>query len=281
MVDEPETTPAGTAAADQTADNGWLYTRDDWASAASRPGDIPEPYWDGERKGVRVDNLIKSVSDTKAKLAEVARQNKALASKQMAAPESYALNVGEGTVLARVDSPADHPLVASVTKHFKALGAPQSVFDAAVMAYNEHFEEAAKAQFEEMVKRTGESDPGRAAERVRERLDGLHTRIGGLAAKLFPTDEGRAKQVAETLKAWTFTADGADLVEKALAGELTRLAGPYVAGPSGPGYKEASTVAELDRIIASEAYRRGDPEAHRKAQEVSQQLAVLRRAERG
>lgn len=281
MVDEPEITADGTAGADQVADNGWLYTRDDWASAESRPGDIPEPYWDGERKGVRVDNLIKSVSDTKAKLAEVARQNKALAAKQMSAPESYALNVGEGTVLARVESPTDHPLVASVTKHFKALGAPQSVFDAAVTAYNEHFEAAAQAQFEEMAKRTGESDPGRAAERVRERLDGLHTRLAGLAAKLFPNDEGRAKQVNETLKAWTFTADGADLVEKALAGELTRLAGPYVAGPAGPAHKEAATVAELDKIIASEAYRRGDPEARRKVEEVSQRIAALRQAARG
>lgn len=280
MEPETETPPEGVTAK-PAADAGWLYSRPDWADKNDRPVDIPEPYWDADRKAVRVDSLIKSARDTRAKLAEMARENKTLAAKQMAAPESYALTVGEGTVLAGVQDPAAHPLVAAVTKHFKEVGAPQNVFDAAVSAYNEHFEAAAAAQFQEMVKRTGEPDPARAAERVRERLDQLHTRLDGLAAKLAPEDVGRAKQISETLKAWTFTADGADLVERALKGDLTRLAGPYVGGPSAPADKAASTTAELDRIIGSEAYRRGDPDARSKASEVSEQLAKLRRAERG
>lgn len=279
MEPETETPPEGVTAK-PAADAGWLYSRPDWADKNDRPVDIPEPYWDADRKAVRVDSLIKSAKDTRAKLAEMARENKTLAAKQMAAPESYALTVGEGTVLAGVQDPAAHPLVAAVTKHFKEVGAPQNVFDAAVSAYNEHFEAAAAAQFQEMVKRTGEPDPARAAEQVRERLDQLHTRLDGLAAKLAPEDAGRAKQISETLKAWTFTADGADLVERALKGDLTRLVGPYVGGPSAPADKAASTTAELDRIIGSEAYRSGDPDARRKAREVSEQLAKLRRAER-
>jgi len=279
---ETETeTPADGVTAKPAADDGWLYSRTDWADKNDRPVDIPEPYWDAERKGVRVDSLIKSAKDTRAKLADVARENKTLAAKQMTAPEKYALNISEGTVLAGVADPAAHPLVAAVTKHFKDVGAPQNVFDAAVSAYNEHFEAAAAAEFQEMVKRTGEPDPTRAATRVRERLDQMHTRIDGLAARLSPSDAGRAKQLSETLKAWTFTADGADLLEKALKGELTRLVGPYAAGPAGPVDKQAVTVAELDKIIGSEAYRRGDPDARQRARDVSDRLAELRRAERG
>lgn len=278
---EPSTSGSAAGAAGAAGDNGWLYSRPDWTDKNDRPVDIPEPYWDAERKAVRVDSLIKSAKDTRNKLAEVGRENKLLAAKQMTAPESYALNVGEDTVLSRLDDPSKHPLVAAVTKHFKGVGAPQNVFDAAVSAYNEHFEAAAAAEFQEMVKRTGEPDPARAAERVRGRLDQLHTRLDGLAAKLSPSDAGRAKQLSETLKAWTFTADGADLVEKALKGELTRLVGPYAAGPAGPVDKQAATVAELDKIIGSEAYRRGDPHARQQAREVADRLAELRRAERG
>ena len=266
---EPGGATAGDAPPSPPAEPSWLYTHAGWQA---RPKQVPQKYWDDDKRGVALDRLLKGAADTQKALKDAQKQADDLKTRQMVAPESYAVNIPPDSVLAAQGVQPDHLLVQVVGEKLKAVNAPQAVMDAVIAGYAEFF---TKAQAAQLARLPEAADPVAGGEKVVARLDALDQRMQAAATALAKGDQARTQALLGTLRTLTLTAEGVELAEMALNGQLAQVTAPYAASPASGAAGAGGTRPTIDdakKLMATPEYRDGDPQTHAKVRSIFAEL---------
>ena len=240
----PEGQPAETPESEDTS-------RDD-----GKPEFLEPQFWDTETGKVRLEAMAKALSDTQTSLRNKEDDIRAKIENELKEgrpdkPEWY--KVGELELKlpdgADFSVPEDDKLVSRFREFAYDAGLTNDQFNKAVQLYAETIVEDIPDTAKEMEA---------LGENAKTRIEALVSR----ANKVLAEDE------FESFKRMAMTAKDVMVLEKLML--------PSQAGPRDFDYTEPTSItleAELDKIMASPEYMRGDQHANQRALELSQRLA--------
>lgn len=224
-------------------------------AADGRPDDIPEPFWDAEKRTPRVDAILKSWKDTRAQNQKLSEQWKPAEEIDWSMPEGYDESV-------RFIDP-NCPMAVALAEAL-----PEAKFTPA------QIDQLKRVWFNGQQK-VADIERGRLVEEAGGDEASVNERLAALAGQINAAFGGEEnKRMAQMARQIASTAEGVKILEAAFSGDLQRQHGTETPFPSPNDTTTAGPITEasLRSTMMSDAYQRGDPETVKRVREGFQRL---------